>query len=85
MKSISTTAQQQRERRQMFVRRAMSFRDDFIADDEEHCTGGNPEDDRDGRLGEPYGRSADNSAHRFDEAGQTPNPEGAPFVIAQRE
>ena len=69
----------------MFVRPAMSLGDDFIADDEEHRTRGNPEDDRDRRLGEPYGRSPDDSAHRFDEAGQTANPERAPFAITDRE
>ena len=44
-------ALEQRERREMFVGPAMSLRDYFIADDEEHCTGGNTEDDRDGWLG----------------------------------
>jgi hypothetical protein len=72
--SIRHNARQQRERGEIFVCPAMSLRDNFMADDEEHGTGGNPEDDRNGRLGEPYGPSAENSAHRFDETGQTRNP-----------
>jgi hypothetical protein len=76
MKSISTTPMSN----ENVARCAMSLGDDFIADDEEHRTGGNTEDDRDRRLGKPDGRSTDNSAHRFDETGQTPDPEGAPFA-----
>src|SRR5688572_12332504 len=69
----------------MFVGPTMSLRDYFIADDKEHRTSGNPEDDRDGWLGDPYGCGTDNSAYGFDEAGQTRNPEGAPLAIPDGE
>ena len=50
----------------MFVWPAMSLRDDFIADDEEHRTGGNTEMIGTAGSASHMARSADNSVHRFD-------------------